>query len=94
MGWSGSAMVLGKLPVPGRPAGLGSGGALFAVGADGGCLDFFFCSIISLLSSSLGDGSILIEILPQGLLDPKQPTKCCLFSYFSYNTKNTLCWSM
>ena len=31
MGWSGSAMVLGKLPVPGRPAGLGSGGALFVI---------------------------------------------------------------
>ena len=97
MGWSGSAMVLGKLPVPGRSAGLGSGGALFAVGAGQlwGLFGFFLLpSIISLLSSSLGDGSILTEILPQGQLDPKQPTKCCLFSYFSYNTKNTLCWSM
>ena len=91
MGWSGSAMVLGKFLVPGRPAGLGSGGALFAV-VEGGCgwglFGFFLLpSIISLLSSSLGDGSILTEILPQGPLDPKQPTKCCLLSYFSYNTK-------
>ena len=47
MGWSGSAMVLGKLPVPGRPAGLGSGGALFAVGAGPfwGLFGFFFAPV-------------------------------------------------
>ena len=49
MGWSGSATELGKLPVPGRPADLGSGGALFAVSA-GGCGWFgFFCSRLSFL---------------------------------------------
>ena len=37
-------MVLGKLPVPGRPTILltgGQGPVALAVGADGGCLDIF-----------------------------------------------------
>ena len=41
MGWSGGAMVLGKLPVPGRPTiwiTVGQGPIVLAVGADGGCL--------------------------------------------------------
>ena len=55
-------MVLGKLPVPGRPAVLitvGQGPTGLAVGVGGGCLDIF--SLIYLLSSfslSLGDGPI------------------------------------
>ena len=43
-GWSGGAMVLGKLPVPGRPTILitvGQGPIALAVGAGGGCLDIF-----------------------------------------------------
>ena len=55
-------MVLGKLPVPGRPTiwvKVGQGPIALAVGAGGGCLDIF-----SLLypffsfSLSLGDGPI------------------------------------
>ena len=46
-------MVLGKLPVPGRPTIWvieGQGPTALAVGAGGGCLDFFlFSSIFSLL---------------------------------------------
>ena len=38
-GWSGGAMVLGKLPVPGRSTIWIT--AALAVGADGGCLDIF-----------------------------------------------------
>ena len=41
---SGCAKVLGKLPVPGRPANLdevGQGPIALAVGAGGGCLDTF-----------------------------------------------------
>ena len=41
-GWSGGAMVLGKLPVPGHPTiwiTVGQGPTVLAVGADGGCLD-------------------------------------------------------
>ena len=43
-GWSGGAMVLGKLPVPGRPTiwmRLGQGPTALAVGAGGGCLNIF-----------------------------------------------------
>ena len=61
-GWSGGAMVLGKLPVPGRPTVwmiVGQGPTALVVGADGGCLDIF-TSHLSFLSSSLslGDGPI------------------------------------
>ena len=61
-GWSGGVMVLGKLPVPGRPTILitvGQGPIALAVGAGGGGLDIF--TIIypfSSFSLSLGDGSI------------------------------------
>ena len=43
-GWSGDAMVLGKLPVPGRPTiwiTVGQEPAALVVGAGGGCLDIF-----------------------------------------------------
>ena len=43
-GRSGGAMVLGKLPVPGRPTIwmiVGQGPIALAVGAGGGCLDIF-----------------------------------------------------
>ena len=55
-------MVLGKLPVPGRPTvwtTVGQGPTALAVGAGGGCLDIF--TLIYLLFSfslSLGDGPI------------------------------------
>ena len=45
-------MVLGKLPVPGRPTiwiTVGQGPTALAVGADGGCLDILLSSILSLL---------------------------------------------
>ena len=62
MGWSGGAMVLSILPVPGRPTILITVGQVpfaLAVGAGGGGLDIFtliypFFSF----SLSLGDGSI------------------------------------
>ena len=42
MGWSGGAMVLGKLPVPGHPTILITVGPIaLAVGAGGGGLDIF-----------------------------------------------------
>ena len=44
LGWSGGAMVLGKLPVSGRPTIwiiVGQGPIALAVGAGGGCLDMF-----------------------------------------------------
>ena len=45
-------MVLGKLPVPGRPTiwiTVGQGPTALTVGAGGGCLDIFVSSILSLL---------------------------------------------
>ena len=43
-GWSGGAMDMGKLPVPGHPTIciiVGQGPTGLAVGAGGGCLDIF-----------------------------------------------------
>ena len=55
-------MVLGKLPVPGRPTILmkvGQGPIALAVGAGGSCLDVFFFPLSFLsFSLSLGDGPI------------------------------------
>ena len=53
-------MVLGKLPVPGRPTILmkvGQGPIALALGAGGGGLDILPSSILS-ISLSLGDGPI------------------------------------
>ena len=53
-GWSDGAMVLGMLPVPGRPTIwmiVGQGPTALAVGAGGGCLDIF--TLIYPLSPSL-----------------------------------------
>ena len=62
LGWSGDAMVLGKLPVPGRLTILitvGQGPIALAVGAGGGCLDIFTLIYpFSSFSLSLGDDSI------------------------------------
>ena len=61
-GWSGGAMVLGKLPVPGRPTILitvGQGPIALAVGAGGDGLDIFTLIYpFSSFSLSLGDGPI------------------------------------
>ena len=62
MGWSGAAVVLDKLPVPGRPTiwiTVGQGPSALAVGVEG-CSDIFY-SLLSFLYSfslSLGDGPI------------------------------------
>ena len=55
-------MVLGKLPVPGRPTIwiiVGQGPTVLAVGAGGGCLDIFsLVCHFSFLTPSLWDGPI------------------------------------
>ena len=75
-------MVLGKLPVPGRPTILsrvGQGPIALAVGAGGGGLDIFtFIYPFFSFSLSLGDGPIYTEILSQRAVKPKttnQPTE-------------------
>ena len=61
-GWSGGAMVLGKLPVPGHPTIwmiVGQGPIALVVGAGGGCFDIFTLRyLFSPLSPSLGGGPI------------------------------------
>ena len=61
-GWSGGAMVLGKLPVPGRPTiwiTVGQGPTALTVGAGGGGLDIFTLIYpFSSFSLSLGDDPI------------------------------------
>ena len=62
LGWSGNAMVLSKLPVPGRPTICmieGQGPITLAVDAGGSCLDIFtLIYFLSSFSLSLGDGLI------------------------------------
>ena len=70
-------MVLGKLPVPGRPTNLDlSRATALAVSAGGGCLDIF--SLVyhfSLLSPSLwGTARYRLKYCLKGPLSPKQPT--------------------
>ena len=62
-GWSGSAMALGELPVPGRPTIwmlVGLGPIALAVGAGGWFLGHFYSplSFLSSFSLSLGDSPI------------------------------------
>ena len=78
-GWSGGAMVLGKLPVPGRPTVwmiVGQGPIALAVGAGGGCLDVFTLLYpFSPLSPSLWETvRYRLKYCLKGPLNPKQPT--------------------
>ena len=68
-------MVLGKLPVPGRPTNLilvGQGPTALTVGAGGGCLDIFTLVYhFSFLSPSLWETARYTEILSQRAVKPK-----------------------
>ena len=86
-GWSGGAMVLGKLPVPGRPTigiTVGQGPTALAVGAGGGCLDIFTLIYpFSPLSPSLWETvRYRLKYCLKGPLNPKQPTNIII--YLSY----------
>ena len=72
-------MVLGKLPVPGRPTILitvGQGPIALAVGAGGGWLDIFtLIYLFSPLSPSLWETArYRLKYCLKGPLNPKQPT--------------------
>ena len=78
-GLSGGAMVLGKLPVPGRPTIwmiVGQGPIALAVGAGGGCLDIFTLIYpFSPLSPSLWETArYRLKYCLKGPLNAKQPT--------------------
>ena len=75
--WLGGAMVLGKLPVPGRPTIwiiVGQGPTALAVGAGLGLFGHFYShiSFLSSVSLSLGDG--LIYCLKGRKTHNNQPT--------------------
>ena len=72
-------MVLGKLPVPGRPTMwmiVGQGPIVLAVGAGGGCLDIFTLVYpFSPLSPFLWETArYRLKYCLKGPLNPKQPT--------------------
>ena len=71
-------MVLGKLPVPGRPTiliAVGQGPIAFAVGAVGMVWTFLLSSILPLLSPSLWETArYRLKYCLKGPLNPKQPT--------------------
>ena len=72
-------MVLGELPVPGRPTiwmKVGQGPIVLAVGAGGGCLDIFtLLYLFSSLSPSLWETArYRLKYCLKGPLNPKQPT--------------------
>ena len=77
-GWSGGAMVLGNLPVPGRPTILitvGQGPIALAVGAGGVVWTFLLSSILSPLSPSLWETArYRLKYCLKGPLNLKQPT--------------------
>ena len=78
-GWSGGAMVLGKLPVPGRPTiwiALGQGPTVLAVGAGGGLFGHFYShiSFLSSFPSVWETARYRLKYCLKGPLNPKQPT--------------------
>ena len=92
-------MILGKLPVPGRPTIwmiVGQGPIVLAVGAGGGCLDIFtFLYPFSPLSPSLWETArYRLKYCLKGPLNPKQPTnqphKCTRSLHLVLATPNTI----
>ena len=79
-GWSGGAMMLGKLSVPGRPTiwiRVGQGPTALAVGASGCRFGNFFSrlSFLSSFSRSLWETArYRLKYCLKGPLNPKQPT--------------------
>ena len=96
-GWSGGAIVLDKLPVPGRPTiwiTVGQGPTALTVGAGGSCLDIFnLIHHFSPLSPSLREtAQYRLKHCLKGPLNPKQPTNqfisfCSMKIFFIYNIK-------
>ena len=87
-------MVLGKLPVPGRPTILitvGQGPIALAVGAGGGGLDISTLIYpFSSFSLSLGDARYRLKYCLKGPLNPKQPINQSTHStHFKYKITHT-----
>ena len=94
-GWSGGAMVLGKIPVPGRPTNwmiVGQGPIALAIGAGGGCLDIFtlLCPFSLLSPSFLDSAQYRLKYCIKGPLNQKQPTNQLRF--WNKNFLNLTTW--
>ena len=80
-------MVLGKLPVPGRPTiwmTVRQGPIALAVGAGGGCLTFLLSSVFSLfLSLSLGDGPYRLKYCLKGQTTNQPPGEQAVSGYLA-----------
>ena len=88
-------MVLGKLPVPGRPTiwiTVGQGPTVLAVGAGGGCLDIFTLIYpFSPLSPSLWESArYRLKCCLKGPLNRKQPTNPPSKKYEYYRVINAV----
>ena len=88
-------MVLGKLPVPGRPTiwiTVGQGPTALAIGAGGGCLDIFTLIYpFSPLSPALCETArYRLKYCLKGPLNPKQPTNI-LKLYTNINHHQAIC---
>ena len=89
-GWSGGAMVLGKLPVPGRPTNLDYSRARAYCACSGcgwGLFGHFFSrlSFLFSLSPSLWETArYRLKYCLKGSLSPKQPTNQPSIKYWSY----------
>ena len=97
-------MVLGKLPVPGRPTIwmiVGQGPIVLAVGAGGGCLDIFTLvyPFFPLSPFPWEMARYRLKYCLKGPLNPRQPTKIILFTFpegrpclelYSYNIEFAL----
>ena len=84
-------MVLGKLPVPGRPTiwiTVGQGPTVLTVGAGGGCFDVFtlIYHLSPLSPSLLETARYILNYCLKGPLNPKQPTNQSTFAPFFRHT--------
>ena len=82
-------MVLGKLPVPGRPTiwvRVGQGPTALAVGAGGGCMDIFTLLYLFFpLSPSLWETArYRLKYCLKGPLNPNQPTNHGLLTRYKF----------
>ena len=88
-------MVLGKLPVPGRPTYLekvGQEPTALAVGAGGSCLDIFSLYHFSFLSPSLWETArYRLKYCLKGPLSPKQQP-IHIFIFFSMQLNKISIW--
>ena len=89
-------MVLGKLPVPGRPTIwmiVVQGPTALAVGAGGGCLDIFtLLYLFSPLSPFLWETArYRLKYCLKGPLNPKQPTNQPIYMHVPYVTLHQNC---